>query len=357
MKKLVVIDDEYLVIEGIRVMLKRIGKDYELVGSASDGQTALELIENVHPDVVFVDIRMPGLSGLEVIEHFYKKYPDMIFVLVSAYKEFEYARKGMELGVHSYLDKPVTMDKLKNTLEKIDEEFQERPDNTDVEHQRVIQDLRLSINAIVELINDSSTENWEEEVQRIQLLLKKANYNLSEYKEESYKLTMAASAAFYEKWKQYEHDFNFPLFNNIEELQTIEEVDEYVFLILQRIFEKISVRKIGSSHRVITQILDYINQNYSQDFGLNEMAEMVHMNHAYLSILFKDEVGISFVRYLTQIRMAHAKELLLKGEKVQDVSVAVGNNNNRYICNIFKKEEGDTPMQFKGGVRKTKENV
>lgn len=252
MKKLVVIDDEYLVIEGIRVMLKRIGKDYELVGSASDGQTALELIENVHPDVVFVDIRMPGLSGLEVIEHFYKKYPDMIFVLVSAYKEFEYARKGMELGVHSYLDKPVTMDKLKNTLEKIDEEFQERPDNTDVEHQRVIQDLRLSINAIVELINDSSTENWEEEVQRIQLLLKKANYNLSEYKEESYKLTMAASAAFYEKWKQYEHDFNFPLFNNIEELQTIEEVDEYVFLILQRIFEKISVRKIGSSHRVIT---------------------------------------------------------------------------------------------------------
>lgn len=357
MKKLVVIDDEYLVIEGIRVMLKRIGKDYELVGSASDGQTALELIENVHPDVVFVDIRMPGLSGLEVIEHFYKKYPDMIFVLVSAYKEFEYARKGMELGVHSYLDKPVTMDKLKNTLEKIDEEFQERPDNTDVEHQRVIQDLRLSINAIVELINDSSTENWEEEVQRIQLLLKKANYNLSEYKEESYKLTMAASAAFYEKWKQYEHDFNFPLFNNIEELQTIEEVDEYVFLILQRIFEKISVRKIGSFHRVITQILDYINQNYSQDFGLNEMAEMVHMNHAYLSILFKDEVGISFVRYLTQIRMAHAKELLLKGEKVQDVSVAVGYNNYRYFCNIFKKEEGVTPMQFKGGVRKTKENV
>lgn len=357
MKKLVVIDDEYLVIEGIRVMLKRIGKDYELVGSASDGQTALELIENVHPDVVFVDIRMPGLSGLEVIEHFYKKYPDMIFVLVSAYKEFEYARKGMELGVHSYLDKPVTMDKLKNTLEKIDEEFQERPDNTDVEHQRVIQDLRLSINAIVELINDSSTENWEEEVQRIQLLLKKANYNLLEYKEESYKLTMAASAAFYEKWKQYEHDFNFPLFNNIEELQTIEEVDEYVFLILQRIFEKISVRKIGSSHRVITQILDYINQNYSQDFGLNEMAEMVHMNHAYLSILFKDEVGISFVRYLTQIRMAHAKELLLKGEKVQDVSVAVGYNNYRYFCNIFKKEEGVTPMQFKGGVRKTKENV
>ena len=357
MKKLVVIDDEYLVIEGIRVMLKRIGKDYELVGSASDGQTALELIENVHPDVVFVDIRMPGLSGLEVIEHFYKKYPDLIFVLVSAYKEFEYARKGMELGVHSYLDKPVTMDKLKNTLEKIDEEFQERPDNTDVEHQRVIQDLRLSINAIVELINDSSTENWEEEVQRIQLLLKKANYNLSEYKEESYKLTMAASAAFYEKWKQYEHDFNFPLFNNIEELQTIEEVDEYVFLILQRIFEKISVRKIGSSHRVITQILDYINQNYSQDFGLNEMAEMVHMNHAYLSILFKDEVGISFVRYLTQIRMAHAKELLLKGEKVQDVSVAVGYNNYRYFCNIFKKEEGVTPMQFKGGVRKTKENV
>lgn len=184
--------------------------------------------------------------------------------------------------------------------------------------------------------------------------MKKAEKSLPEYKEESYKLIMAASAAFYEKWKQYEHDFNFPFFNNVEELKTEEEVDEYVFLILQRIFEKISVRKIGSSHRVITQILDYINQNYDQDFGLNEMAEMVHMNHAYLSILFKDEVGISFVRYLTQIRMAHAKELLLKGAKVQEVSEAVGYNNYRYFCNIFKKEEGVTPMQFKGGVRKAK---
>lgn len=357
MKKLVVVDDEYLVIEGIRVMLKRIGKDYELAGSASDGQTALELIEEVQPDVVFMDIRMPGLSGLEVIEHFYKKYPDMIFVLVSAYKEFEYARKGMELGVHSYLDKPITLDKLQSTLDKIDEQFRERPDNTAIEHQRNIQDLRLSINVIVEMINDSNTETWEEEVRRIQSLLKKAKYGISEYKEESYKLIMAASAAFYEKWKQYERDFNFPLINNLEELKTLEEVDEYVFLILQRIFEKISVRKIGSSHRVITQILDYINQNYNKDFGLNDMAEMVHMNHAYLSILFKDEVGISFVRYLTQIRMAHAKELLLKGEKVQDVSEEVGYNNYRYFCNIFKKEEGVTPMQFKGGVRKSKENV
>lgn len=113
---------------------------------------------------------------------------------------------------------------------------------------------------------------------------------------------------------------------------------------------------IGNVPQGITHILDYINQNYSQDFGLNEMAEMVHMNHAYLSILFKDEVGISFVRYLTQIRMAHAKELLLKGAKVQEVSEAVGYNNYRYFCNIFKKEEGVTPMQFKGGVRKSKEN-
>ena len=132
MKKLVVIDDEYLTIEGIRVMLKRIGADYEMVGSASDGQMALELIEKVRPDVVLVDIRMPGLSGLEVIEHFYRKYPDMVFVLISAYKEFEYAKKGMELGVHSYVDKPVTMDKLKNTLEKIDEELKNRPNKTDV---------------------------------------------------------------------------------------------------------------------------------------------------------------------------------------------------------------------------------
>lgn len=134
-------------------------------------------------------------------------------------------------------------------------------------------------------------------------------------------------------------------------------MDEYVFLILQRILKNFR-KKIGSSHRVITQILDYINQNYDQDFGLNEMAEMVHMNHAYLSILFKDEVGISFVRYLTQIRMAHAKELLLKGAKVQEVSEAVGYNNYRYFCNIFKKEEGVTLCSLKVvSVRRNKDSI
>ena len=72
----------------------------------------------------------------------------------------------MELGVHSYVDKPVTMDKLKNTLEKIDEELKKRPNKTDVEHEKVIRNLRLSLNAIVEMINDSNTEKWEEETKK-----------------------------------------------------------------------------------------------------------------------------------------------------------------------------------------------
>lgn len=357
MRKLVVIDDEYLAIEGIRVMLKRLGMDFELAGSASDGLSAVELIEEVRPDVVLIDIRMPGLTGLEVIERLYQKYPRMIFVLISAYKEFEYARRGMEMGVKSYVDKPITMDKLKNVLERVSEELDKQTPDGEQRHREVEELLRRSLKNLMEMIGSSTTADWEKEVRCSLELMKEGGFDDLEYKKECFQFVTAASGIFYEKWKQYEREFNFPVFRNVEEMATREEVDEYVFLMFQRIFQKISVRKIGSSHRVITQILDYINQNYAQDFGLSEMAEMVHMNHTYLSILFKDEVGISFVRYLTQVRMEHAKELLLKGYKVQDVSSAVGYNNYRYFCNIFKKEEGVTPMEYRGGVRKKRDSV
>ena len=86
--------------------------------------------------------------------------------------------------------------------------------------------------------------------------------------------------------------------------------------------------------------------------SLNELAERVEMSPAYLSALFKEEVGMSYIKYLTEMRMRRAKQLLAQGFRVNEVSDMVGYNNYRYFCDIFKKHVGVTPSEYRGSVRK-----
>ena len=120
MYRLVVIDDEYIVVQGIKALISRLKLDYEVVGAAYDGIQGLEVIRSEKPDVVITDIRIPGLDGLSVIEAAKEECPDTYFIVISGYSEFVYAQRALTLGVKDYIDKPVTADKLKNALEVVD---------------------------------------------------------------------------------------------------------------------------------------------------------------------------------------------------------------------------------------------
>ncbi len=157
---------------------------------------------------------------------------------------------------------------------------------------------------------------------------------------------------FYERRKERKEEQHFPSFQNIERLESKEEVDEITKQFYKRIFQKLREESMGGMHRTIKQLLEYINSHYDQDIGLAELAELVEMNPAYLSILFKEEVGMSYIKYLTKVRIDAAKKLLEEGYKVIEVSEKVGYSNYRYFCDIFKKQAGQTPSEYKGNVRR-----
>lgn len=105
----------------------------------------------------------------------------------------------------------------------------------------------------------------------------------------------------------------------------------------------------AQNRRQIQDVKDYIHTYYQKDITLFEVAEIAHMTPAYFSNVFRQEVGQTYIRYLTHVRVEKAKELLLLGHKVADVSRQVGYENYRYFCMIFKKYTGMTPQQFKTG--------
>ena len=112
MLRALIVDDEELAREGIRMMLAR-QPDVEVVGEASDGLTATEAISRLSPDVIFLDVRMPGFDGFELLERLgAANQPHVIFI--TAYDQ--YAVRAFEAGAVDYLLKPIRRERLEQSL-------------------------------------------------------------------------------------------------------------------------------------------------------------------------------------------------------------------------------------------------
>ncbi len=114
--KIMVVDDELIVRESLFHWLKRSGHAVEAVPS---GFEAIERIEKTPFEVLFVDIKMPGMSGLEVLKKVKEEYPDTLVVIITAYGSIESAVEAMKLGASDYLLKPFKPDQLTLVLEKV----------------------------------------------------------------------------------------------------------------------------------------------------------------------------------------------------------------------------------------------
>ena len=118
--KILVAEDEQRAREGLCDLIASLGEKYQIVGSAANGRTALEMIQDLQPDVVFTDIKMPYMSGLELIRAAREQRLETRFILTSAYAEFEYAKEAMKLGCDDYILKPPMREELRKTLDNVE---------------------------------------------------------------------------------------------------------------------------------------------------------------------------------------------------------------------------------------------
>lgn len=263
MFKIVIIDDE----EWIRVLIKSLipFKHYPLkfAGEAPDGVSGLELLKRTRPEIILTDIRMPVLSGLDLIAKIRDLLPESEVIIISGFDDFEYARKAIQLGVLEFLLKPVEGNELEKSIKK-------------------------AVNNIENRIKEKHcNNNLTRQVQRLS-----ADYIILE--EDDYKQV-----------------------------------------------ENIKIRKA----------LKYIDMNFCRQINLDEISDTVLLNRSYFSLLFKNELGIGFQDYLTNLRFKKAEELLAKEElNINDISLLTGFTDPNYFSRAFKKRYHKTPIEF----RKTK---
>jgi DNA-binding NarL/FixJ family response regulator len=116
--QVVLADDHALVRAGIRALLERIDR-VEVVGEAGNGQQALALIEELDPDVVLLDLTMPGLSGFEVLKETSEKFPNVNMIVLSVHDSEEYAFHALRSGAVGYLPKSAASTELEAAIQQV----------------------------------------------------------------------------------------------------------------------------------------------------------------------------------------------------------------------------------------------
>ena len=241
MKKLrvLLVDDEIMIREGFKRLFDWEAHDCEVVGEAADGMEALAQIDALRPDIVIMDINIPIMSGLKVIQVSRIKHPKIAYVIVSGYDDFSYCQQALRLQITDYILKPVDY-----------EEFGICIDN-----------LKISL---------------------------------------------------------YE----------------------------QRMAEEHEPKEQGE--RVIIGITRYLQEHLEEEVSLSVLAEEFHLNPQYISQLFKNEIGVGFLAYLTNIRMEKAKKLLLSTSfPIAEIAQKTGYGDYRVFTKVFKTAEGITPSQYR----------
>jgi len=131
MYSVLIVDDEEPVLDSYAYIIERAGEGFSLAGKARSGYEAMRLMDEKRPDVVFMDISMPGIDGIETIARVHDRFPDTVFILSTAYERFDLAQRAIPLGVFAYLVKPVTKKLFTETLEDarahLDRRRKERP--------------------------------------------------------------------------------------------------------------------------------------------------------------------------------------------------------------------------------------
>lgn len=340
MLKLILADDERAIRETISKMIDWKSLGVELVGLCKDGIEAYNMILDESPDLVMTDIRMPGLSGLELVKEVREAELPVHFIILSGYEEFEYAREAMGYGIKHYLIKPCREEQIRESiLEAVKEVTLSKSIAEEKAKKLIMQQMQNIYEKLEDSDQDSTGALCEElksladqimDIESLRLLAASAGIRLSVMDSGS----AAETAEF------------------LHRVRAEKSLDA-----LKRLFRKYISESTDNLLRcrkrtggLAEAVMDYVEKHISDpSLTLKKIAEQyLFMNVDYVSRQFQKTTGIKFSQHLTEQRVRKAKELLLREDgKIQYVARQVGcGDNSQYFSQIFKKVVGITPSRW-----------
>lgn len=171
---IVVAEDEELLLNNLVQKIEKTDPDFEVVGTAQTGRQAYDLVEELTPDIVITDIKMPVMDGISLLTKIKEHYPLTKFIITSGFSDFDYAKSAISLKVSDYLLKPVDSEELANALLRIKKEFQIiKASYKDVFNPGT---TKMTSGQIAELLKDFMVENYSQDI-NLNLIANNLNYS------------------------------------------------------------------------------------------------------------------------------------------------------------------------------------
>ncbi len=401
MWKVLIADDEPKIRRGLIGCTNWGELDMTVVGEAEDGLMAYEQARDLRPDLMLVDICMPMLNGLELIERIRTEVPDCLQIIVSGHDEFEYAQQALRLQAFDFLLKPVGPDLMRATLEKAAAELAARSCRrqylqwaqqqfernlphlretflndwvagrlTWLEVKEQLDFLRLALPDSPGLLVVRPLERLGREApagardRHIQLL---ALYSLLEReleplapvilfqdsKEQVVAIAGAGTgcaAAWATLPERLSREAESCLGQTIALARMpVTRIETSLAADYDALCEQIS-RDTGLTPTV-KMARQYIDVHYAEpELSLQQVADSIPVSPSYLSRLLKQELGISFIEYVTHVRIGMATQLMHDpAMRMYEIAERVGYSSQHYFSTAFRRMLGVSPAEYRKG--------
>lgn len=528
MYKILVVDDEALARYALRVLITKNFPDLEIVGEAESGNQAIELVNKLKPHIIIMDVKMPGINGIDASSTILCLYPETRILILTAYDSFNYVQKALNMGASGYVLKPLKKDEIVNKIQEIivniqtseqkndqsnnidnkikivkpfiEKELvsafatggidinevksylnflqrditsgyfmlinygqnysmhindslrnkinrtkvneiltkfltlmkkciigntignyimiffpveQEQPVNSVIDEAvvianeiqrkiKVIANLDVSIgiggnyydieyfrrsyneadqamknamksngivhyslmqtdsgessfqypvkleNELMEQLRMGDGDKSKELVNEIFKLVFSQNSDIMSIKEYISQLIVIIKRIVFNMGVKLKFVENTGLLVELNNLMEIEEIKLWSINTLYSVIEKLEEHKNRKENGAIKKILAYVNKSFNKDITLEMVALEVDLSPQYVSKIFKEELGMNFIDFLTGKRIEYSKELLKSGNgNIREISCLAGYSDPNYFYRIFKKVTGLTPKEYK----------
>ncbi|MEJ8305285.1 response regulator [Saccharibacillus sacchari] len=411
MYKVIVADDEALMLEGWKTIIDWNKFGYELCGAASDGDEALELVKRFEPDLLLTDIRMPGLSGLDLIRELRElNNMNVKSIIVSGYAEFDYARQALRFGVDRYVLKPIVPEEIHELLVEL-----KTPLKSGVDARRSASELQSAAvqaclsgllrgepNAIFEaeqllgpdpaqslsvLLAEPMREDRQEDARSAKVILERTAERLHAKGIKAWifddaqnrtgllavcsSQTLSGACGHSEAKKSGIAVYVGRSVNGYAAIplsygQAMAARDEARFsgsqftggyteslLKLRRSSEAEQVAgsleaAVEVSRHPLQTAIAYMKVHYRDKLQLRELADRLHMNPVHLGQAFKREMSCCFNDYIHRLRAEEAQRLLRRTDmKIAEIAERLGYHDTEYFSAKFKAATGELPSAYR----------
>ena len=331
MIKVLFVDDDKLARKGIIALLNWEKYGMQVVGDVQNGKAALDFIRQYEVDLVFVDIDMPEMDGIEFMEKCSEEKPEIRFVVLTFYEEFSYVQSTIRLGGLDYISKAsLEFTDSDSILERIEKKYGERNKNvskTKTENEEGWNQLKKKWRSLYwifdtiyyeELVEETRTYNPD--IRRMERQIIQCIGKIDELLER--------------------HDTELPWFESVEEM--LEWIDK-----IRKEYRNYETDRENEFMSIIKAV-NIVERDFTHHIHASEVASQIGFSRSYFSVKFKKYVGSTFGDFIQNLRIQKAQQMLAETDlSVTDIAYESGYEDVYYFNRIFREKAQCSPNEYR----------